>query len=237
MTDTALADPARRRGGRHTGRWVGAALAAALLAGVVVLWASPVLGMRTLQVTGVDDPQVAAEVREAAAVAEGTPLARIDLAQVAQRVRAVGPVADAVVTRQWPHTLTVAVATRQPVAITEANGAWWLLDATGTPYRQLSEKPDGLIPVELATPGPADRATLAALGGWRSLDPAIAARVTVVIAASDYDVRLRLSDGRTVIWGSDSAAATKNRILPSVLRQPGSVYDISDPTLVTVSPK
>lgn len=220
---------------RHIGRWVGVVTVVALVAGAIVLWASPLLGLRTIEVTGVHDPQVVAEVQAAVQVADGTPLARIDLDAVAERVRAVGPVAEVSVTRQWPHTVVVAARLRQPVATTQANGSWWLLDAAGNPFRELADRPDGLLPVELATPGPRDRATLAALDICRSLDPRIRDQVASIVAASDYDIRLRLTDGRTVIWGSATDAAVKNRILPAVLRQPGSVFDISDPTLVTVS--
>ena len=77
--------------------------------------------------------------------------------------------------------------------------------------------------------------TLAALQVLDSLDADIRELVVSMSAAAPYDVRLRLTKGRTVIWGSAELAAEKNQALAAVLRQPGTIFDVSDPTLVTVA--
>ncbi len=238
-----------RRGSRYSGddggpgrsgrrRWVGPLawwLIAAVLAGTVaVVWFSPVLGLRTVDVSGPRTDAVADQVRDAVGIAPGTPLIRVDLDEVERRVEAVGAVASATVDRQWPHTLAVTVRQRVPLAVTQANGTWWLLDATGKPYTSVTSPPQDLMPIKLATPGEGDRATLAALGVLRSLPPDIRESVAGMSAPTAYDVSLRLADGRTVIWGSDSEDARKAEVLPAVLDQPGETFDISDPTLVTV---
>lgn len=208
----------------------------AALVGAVVVWASPVLGLRSIEV---DAPTAAldAPVRDAAQLPAGTPLARIDLAAVRQRVLSVAAVASATVHRQWPNTLRISVTERVAVAATQANGHWWLVDATGLPFRQVEALPAGLTPLELATPGQGDRATIAALQVLRSLSPTLRGQLRSIVAPTAYDVALDLTDGRTVIWGSAgnaALAATKIRVLAAMLKQPGTVFDISDPTLVTV---
>jgi cell division protein FtsQ len=203
-------------------------------AGGYLVWMSAVLGLRTVQVDGSGAPALAPQVRQAVAVPAGTPLLRIDLAAVRERVAAVGPVATAEVRREWPHTLVVTVTERVPLAATQANGQWWLLDATGKPYRQVPSRPAGLMPIQLATPGEGDRATLAALGVLGALPEKIRTQVTGIVAPSAYDISLTLTGDRTVIWGANSDGARKIAVLPAVLARPGHRYDITDPTLVTV---
>ncbi len=232
MTGMTSRTSSRRRG------WIGRALVTVLLlcvaGGAAVVWASPVLGLKTVAVDGPGAADLAVPVRSAVALPVGLPLARIDLATVRNRVLSLGPVATATVQRQWPNTLRITVTERIAVATTQANGHWWLLDATGLPYRQLDAQPADLMPIELATPGPDDRATTAALTVLSSLPAAFRAQVHRIVAPTAYDVTLQLSDGRTVIWGSAGDAATKVAVLPAILKRPGSVFDISDPTLVTV---
>lgn len=224
----------RQRGRRSAGAIVAVVAAVVLVAGAVVVWASPVLGLETVTVQGARSPEVIAEVEAAVGVADGTPLARIGMDAVRARVGAVSAVASATVVRDWPHGLMVTVKERAAVATTQANGSWWLIDRTGLPFRQLAERPKNLMPLELATPGEGDRATLAALGVLASLSPEVRGKVIAVAAANEYTVMLRLVGDRTVVWGADTLAAAKNAVVPAMLAQPGKVFDVSDPTLVTV---
>lgn len=214
-------------------------LVVAVLATVAaaVVWLSPVLGLRTVTVQGSGAAALAPQVREAVGVPMGTPLIRIDLAAVRDRVAAVGPVASASVARTWPHTLVITVTERHAVAVTQADGHWWLLDATGLPYQRVDAPPAGLMPVQLATPGKGDRATLAALGvlaALPDLPASVRSQVRDIVAPNDYHISLVLSGGRTVIWGGDVDNRTKALVLPALLRRPGTVFDITDPTLATV---
>lgn len=205
-----------------------------LAGGGYVVWFSPVLGLRTVEIDGSGAQQLSPQVRQAVGVADGTPLIRIDLAAVRARVAAVGPVASVTVQREWPSTLVLTVTARLPLAATEADGGWWLLDATGKPYQRVPAKPADLMSIALATPAEGDRATLAALGVLGALPAEIRRQVTAIVAPTAYDISLSLADGRTIIWGSNTGAAVKAQILPAVLARPGRVYDITDPTLVTV---
>lgn len=207
---------------------------ALLVGGAGVVWYSPVLGLRTVVVDGSGAPDLAAQVRQAVGVPDGSPLIRIDVAGVRDRVAAVGPVASVSVRKQWPHSLVITVTERVPLAVTQADGHWWLLDATGKPYQQIASPPADLMPIQLATPGVGDRATLAALGILGSLTPKIRDQVRSIVAPNGYDISLALTGGRTVVWGSNSDNATKLLVLPALLRRPGTTYDITDPTLATV---
>ena len=67
------------------------------------------------------------------------------------------------VARGWPDTLTITVTPRVPVAVTSANGQFWLLDRTGDPYLAVAAPPAGLTLVQLVAPGTGDPSTIAAL--------------------------------------------------------------------------
>jgi cell division protein FtsQ len=236
------ADGRPRQRPSAAGRTIALVTALVLVAGGIMLWFTPLLGLRSVEVQSAGTAAVTAavvgEVQAAVGVPDGTPLARIGLDGVRDRVLAVDAVASATVERQWPHTLVVTVSERVAVATVQANGRWWLLDATGTPFGELTARPDGLMPVQLARPGRGDRATLAALGVLASLSPEVRGRVAGISAATAYDVTLFLSGGGSVIWGSDGDAAAKNAAVPAMLQTVGGaagrILDVSDPTLVTV---
>lgn len=232
MTSSSRQRAAGKR--RPVGIVVACISLAVLVAAGVVVWATPVFGARTVDVAGATSAETVTDVLNAADISVGQPLARVDLDAVRERVLSVSVVADATVQRQWPDAVAITVTERVPVATTQANGLWWLVDDTGRPFRSDSRRPADLMPLELATPGPDDRATAAALAVLASLSPQVREQVASVMAATEYGVTLRLADGRSVIWGSDRDAAAKNEVIPAILDQPGQVFDVSDPTLVTV---
>ena len=219
--------------------WLAAFLVLSLAGGAAyVVYRTPVLGLAQVEVsatTGDLSEQVNEDVKDAVEVSDGTPLVTVDLAAVRARVLALPQIATAAVSRHWPNALVVTVTQRVPAAVTVANGSNWLLDTTGHPYLEVTRAPAGLLTVQLATPGAADPSTVAALAVIGALKAPIRATVASLTVRSAYSVVLNLKDGRTVIWGSPDDSARKMQVLPAVLAQPGRVYDISDPTYVTVS--
>ena len=210
-------------------------LAIVLVAGAVyAVFFTPLLGVRQVTVTGAPD-SVAARVRAAVAVPEGVPLARVDLDAVAAAAAGAVPEVESVeVSRAWPDEVVIAVQPRRTVAVTSANGQLWLLDSTGDPYLAVAAPPPGAVTVQLVAPGAGDPSTQAALTVLDSLSEEFRGQVVEVIARAPYDVEVRLVDGRIVLWGGPELSTTKMQILPAVLKQPGTVYDISDPSLVSV---
>jgi cell division protein FtsQ len=207
---------------------------------VVVLVFTPLFSVRGVTVEPAPEAQLSADlteaVRAAVDVPAGTPLLRVDLDGVG-----LPEVASVQVRRGWPDSLAVEVTPRTAVAVTQANGQWWLLDRTGEPYLVVDAPPPGVPVVELATPGVDDPATVAALVVAQGLTDPIRSQVSRISARTGSDVTLVLGDGRTVQWGpatDDDAGradtARKLEVLPAVLAQPGTSYDVSDPTLVSV---
>jgi cell division protein FtsQ len=209
-------------------------LAAAAPVGLAVwlLLASPWLVVDTIAVKG-QQRLTAAQVLRAAAVEEGTPLARVDTDAVAARVRALGPVASVSVTRSWPRTLRITVVERVPVAAVPQGRGFALLDVEGVVVARASRAPRDAVRLVVAHPGPDDRATTTALTVLRQLPSPIRALVAAVQAPTAEQVTLVLKDHRVVVWGGAADSAAKAAVLGPLLKMKGRVFDVTSPDVVT----
>ncbi len=211
-----------------------------LVAGVCIgalAWAllgTSLLGVREVAVSGsqIAGPEA---VRAAAEVAPGTPLLRLDTGAIADRVRALPSVADVDVRRSFPHTLVIAVTERTPAVVVPEPGGFALVSADGVVYHHVTEAPAGVAVVRLATAGPEDPATLAALRVVAALTPQLRAVLAEVLAPSPTRISLALSDGRTVVWGDAESSDTKAAVATALLGEPGDTIDVSIPDVATVS--
>lgn len=210
----------------------------ATIAGGWVIWVSPVLGVTSIRVEG-NSVVATAAVRSSAGVDSGTPLARVDLGDVAARVSTLPAVASAEVARAWPNTLVVTVHERVPLAVVTVEGRAWVVDKTGTVYLPVTSLPGGKAPataitLKIAAPGPKDTTTQAALAVVRTLPAAVRKLVGSVEAPSASAVTLRLKDGRTIIWGGADDSAKKARLVAPLLTQAGNQFDVSSPNAVVI---
>ena len=226
----------RRRQGlrRRLLRWTAAVAAVALVAGFVwAVWFSDLLGVRTVQVEGVSTLEPA-QVREAADVAAGTPLARVDTSGAASRVARLERVERVEVERRWPRTVRVVVTERSAVAWIRVDGAIRALDRFGVDFRTLSKEPKGLVEVTTTATDPRQRqlavvAAASVVARLRVDAPALMEQVQGVDAPSRDGVTLDLTEGRTVTWGSAAKPEQKLTVLESLLRIDASGYDVSAP--------
>ncbi|MET0189695.1 MAG: FtsQ-type POTRA domain-containing protein, partial [Pseudonocardia sediminis] len=220
---------------------VAAVLLAALAAGG--WWALGRFGpsVSEVRVTG-NRAVTTADVRAAADVEPGTPLASVDTAGVQARVSGIPGVATVEVGRSWPDALTVAVTERTPVAVVDAPGGRRLVDATGLAYRSAPPEVPRLPLLVLPRVTPDDPATLAAVGLLTALPVPVRDQVeTVVTGPGGTTLELTLTEGRRVLWGrwsptdtQASETARKAAIVGPLLSREGSVYDVSSPSLPTV---
>jgi cell division protein FtsQ len=215
--------------------WLYAALGVVVVAtlGWVVLGTS-LLGVRAVAVNGseIAPPD---RVREVAAVAPGTPLARVDTDAVAGRVRTLPSVRSVEVSRAWPHTLVIEITERVPAATASVGDRYLVLDNDGVVFRNVRRRPAGLPLIETARPGPDDGATRAALRVVRALTPELRDRLEAVVADSPARISLRLTDDRVIVWGDAEQSETKALVATSLLDRPGRTIDVSAPDVVTVS--
>ncbi|MFD7658281.1 cell division protein FtsQ/DivIB [Actinosynnema sp. NPDC059797] len=210
-------------------RLVAVLVLVAVTVAVCAVWFTPALGVREVQVRGVAE-LTSAEVVEAAAIRPGTPLVRVDGGEVAERVRALPRVADVLVERVLPGLVRLTVDERDPVGVLTGPDGAHLVDATGRDYATVAQPPAGLP--ELKASGDALAAAVAVV---TQLPEALRSEVLVVSAESPSGVRLTLSAGREVRWGSADDTPRKAAVLDVLLTRDGTVFDVSSPQLPTVS--
>ena len=210
---------------------LGAAAVVALAAVAIWLVAfSSVFGVGTVEVAGVRT-LTAEQVRQAAHIADGTPLLRLDRAAVEHRVERLPSVAHASVRTSFPSTVVITVQERVAVGYLTSGSAFRLVDATGDAYESVRARPAHL-PEFLVAGGAKEHATAAAVATVAAALPAdLRAKVVSVQALDPTSVTLLLDDQRLVRWGSPDRSAEKAKILPTLLQTGASQIDLTDPDL------
>ncbi|MBB5955722.1 cell division protein FtsQ [Saccharothrix tamanrassetensis] len=224
--------PARRTPSRRTvlrRRLVAVLVLLVVTAVVCAVWFTPLLGVREVEVRGTGK-LTADEVRTAAAVEQGSPLVRLDTDGIAARVRELPRVAGVRVERALPGTVRLTVDERTPVAVLNLPDGAHLVDATGKDYAVQPLPPEGL-PELKAEPGGRASAVRVLTG----LPEELRREVLVVSATTDADVKLTLTAGREVRWGSSADTPRKAAVVQVLMTRDGTVFDVSSPELPTVS--
>jgi cell division protein FtsQ len=237
----AVPSSVRRFMARARQRRLRAAVPWAVAAGVVLvagalLWTvygTSVLGVRAVRVEGAE-LLTPLQVEQAAGVTMRAPLARADLGAIRRRVEALPPVRRAVVSRGWPSTVVITVTERTPVAAVPAGKTFTLIDDQGVAYRTVADAPAGLPLARLTAPAPTDVNTRAALTVLAALTPQLRTQLVAVSVAAPARIRLELRKDRTVVWGDDTASATKAQVATALLRRRGDTIDVSAPDVVTI---
>jgi cell division protein FtsQ len=218
-----------------------AVVALLLVAGAWTVWAGPVLAVGTVRVDGAGmlPPD---QVREAAGIAEGTPLLRVDVDAAAARVAELPQVADAEVTRGWPRSVVITITERVPVAVVGETGRRSLADADGVLFDSVTgEPPPGVVPLDVAETSADDPAFRAGLDALGALPRAVREQVASAAATSAEDVSLTLDDGTVVRWGGADESEKKADVLTALMVQiedgrlePAETVDVSAPDAVVL---
>jgi cell division protein FtsQ len=208
--------------------WLLAVLAlAAVAASAWVVFFSSVLATDRVQVGGTKIVSED-EVRRAAAVDIGTPLARVDLDGVRERVEQLSAVESVDVHRGWPHTVEITVTERTPLATVPRHGQWYAMDREGVLFRPTPLR-DETLPIVALAAASDDAARREVASVVAALPDELLAETRRVKARSMDSITLSLVDGRQVRWGSADESDRKVRVLAILLEQKASVYDVSVP--------
>jgi cell division protein FtsQ len=221
---------ARQRRLRAARPWA-VGLAVAVLAGLAgwVGYGTSLVGVREVRVNGVAI-LTAAEVQEAADIRTGTPLARVDLSAVRERVAKLVPVDHVTVSRDWPHAVVVRVTERTPVAVVPQGKKFVLVDRTGVAFDTAASRPPGLATV--AVKSTADIG--AGVQVLVALTPRLRDELVSVKVDGPARIRLALVGGREVIWGDATQSDLKAKVATALLARDGTTFDVSAPDVVTI---
>jgi cell division protein FtsQ len=196
-----------------------------------VLLGSSLLGVSGVAVEGTSRVPPG-QVLDVAAIKSGTPLARLDTAAVAARVAALPAVRTVDVRRSWPRAVSIVVRERVPAAVRVHGTGFVLVDRSGVAFAEVARRPKDLplVTAPIGAGAPALRSGLDVLG---SVPASVRGQVRTVFAASTEDVRLSLTKGRTVLWGTTERGARKGAVLAVLLSRKATVYDVSAPDAPT----
>jgi cell division protein FtsQ len=206
--------------------------AVVLLLGGLAVWLfyfSTAFAVEGVRVSGADTVPVAT-IENVAEAPMGTPLAKVDLTAIAERVRTIPAVADAQVTRAWPHKVVIVVTERVPVVVVTDGSRFELVDATGTAFKTVSDRPDGL-PEARVTGTRRDVTIRSVVTVSAALPAALRAETGSISAASPDSITLNLPSGVKVVWGSSDDSERKAEVLNVLMKREAKVYDVSAPDL------
>ncbi|NNH72149.1 FtsQ-type POTRA domain-containing protein [Nocardia uniformis] len=210
---------------------VAAGAVVALILGSVAYF-SPILSVRSVRVEGLS-AVTEQQVLEALQMPEGRSILRIDTSELAQRVARLPKVSSVRVQRNLPSSVRVTVAERIAVLFFEAPDGAHLIDSESVEFA-IEPAPIGVPKLVTEHPGGNDPVTRAAVTVLNAVPGTLRFDVGQIVARSVSDIELELRDGRTVLWGGPGDSERKAAVVVPLLTQPGDVFDISTPNLVTV---
>ncbi|MGW3468174.1 cell division protein FtsQ/DivIB [Saccharopolyspora sp. NPDC000995] len=215
-------------------RWAFPSVLAAVTVVALLLYFTPLLGVRSVQVVG-NATLGQEQVVHAAGIEPGTPMLQVDVDEIRGRLQALPKIAAAQVSLSWPSTVQLEVTERVPVAFMVARNGIQLVDAGGVPFETVLGRPADLPELQVQAASQDDAATKAAMTVLMALSQPVRAEVAAVIAQRPNAVRLLLRGDREVDWGSLEETPRKAAILTPLLTRPGKVYDVTTPALPTVA--
>lgn len=212
-------------------------LVAAVVVGVVwgasALWNARIFTVDSIQVSG-NDRLSTADVTKLAAVPAGATLLKTNTADVKRRIEANPWVADAAVSRSFPHELVVAITERTPAAFVDAGGSQlWTLSTDGfwlgkrsandtSALVTIKDVPSLVPTIGVAAPNVELKNALAVLAG---LSPGLKGQVKTLSAPNIDKTALLLNNGVQVFVGSSDNIAKKDLIARGILaREKNIVY-------------
>lgn len=182
------------------------------------------------------DTLSAAEVSAAAAVPAGTPLARVDIDGVVERVEELRPVQSVSVRRRWPDALVLTVDERDPALVLAGADGLTVFDLAGVEFLHPAEAPVGVPVLRVGGAEPTPDVVDAVLLVLAQLPTDVRERLGEVVAPTPDAIALRLGGGVVIEWGSSQDNARKAQVLEQLMRHPASVYNVTAPDVPAIRP-
>ena len=195
---------------------------------VWLFYFSSILAVHSVSVSG-EQVMTAAQIEAVAKVPFGTPLIDADLGTIQKRVQALPGIRSVQVSRSWPQTIAIEVTERVPVAVVSTPSGLHEIDSSGVLFGDLRARPSGLPLIRLT--GSVDEHALrgaATVAG--SLPTSILRQVTAITVRTMDDIRLNLTQGRSVRWGSAADSGVKAQVVTALLRLHKRAIDVSVPS-------
>ncbi len=197
-----------------------------VIAGGVALYRSSLFEIRVVDVVGVER-LTADGVRVAAAVPEGSTLLRFPRRAIEATLVADPWIESVQITRDFPHTLRIRVAERQPAALLDTGDAFWVIDAAGVVLGEQSIENTATLVVIRDVPGldpkPGRAISSEPLGNALDVLAGISAelrgKVRAVSAPSIDETTLLTTDTVEILVGEALDLSRKDAIVTEIMRE------------------
>ena len=201
---------------------------------VAVAWLFPVFKVNSVEFTGAvrTDTDIAEDV---SGINVGDNLLRVDVAGAAQSIADLPWVKAVTVNRNPPSTVEIELTEREAVVFVNRADGDHIIDSEGLPII-IGEPPFGTVEVTGTSEDDPDvlPAVIDIVNTLSDHDPALKDAVASINAPDQFDVMLRLADGREIYWGSSEDNHAKAVAMSTVIKREGQQWNISSPSMVTV---
>jgi cell division protein FtsQ len=215
-------------------RWVAVLVMVLVTTLVYLLLFTSVLGVRSVAVSG-NKLVATKDIVEAAAIADGTPMFRVDTDAARERVARLPRVSSVDVSRSWPGTVRITITERVPVAVVKSADGYHEIDGTGVDFAVIPKAPSGTPRLAVGRAAADDAPTVAAVTVLTHIPKQLLKRIVTITPHTPGDVHLALKGGKTVKWGNADQSERKAAVLAALLTRPGKVYDVAAPDAPAVS--
>lgn len=217
---------------------VAVSVIAAVAALMSVLVFTPVLAVRTITVEGTKmlTPE---QVQSALAPLQGKPLPLVGPTDVSRLLTPIVQIKSVQSRAVPPNTLLVTVVERVPVALVKQSSGFSVVDGDGVEIA--TTKDQSAYPIPVIDPQGMHMShdtVLAVTGVLSALPPDVLGQLATASAESVDSVQLKLSNGKTVVWGNTQDRDLKAKVLQALMKNaenppkgqaPVSVFDVSTP--------
>jgi cell division protein FtsQ len=205
---------------------------------VLATLVTPMLAVEKIRISGlhkVSEKSVLSAVKSNL----GKPLALVNQEEIANQLSKFKLIESISIISELPHTLHIAVAERQPIAIVDVAGAGMLFDAAAVNLG--AAKYSDKYPRVLINDDPKNsKAFTLAIDVLLALPADLLPRVSVIDAKTKDDVRLQLRgySAQLIVWGDASQGTLKSRVLAALIKNQKQTdrvtYDVSSPSAPVV---
>lgn len=192
----------------------------------IAIYRSPLFGIDEVQIIGAE--RLAADtVRNLAAVPDDATLIRYSARAIEERLLAYAWIAEAQVTRDYPHTLRIRIVERKPIASVDTGETFWAVDKTGMVLGEQSLDETSTLPVVRDVPGldlKSGRAStsevlLNALRVLSGISEELRMKLRAVTAPTIDETTLLTTENVEILIGDASELETKSLRALTIMRK------------------
>lgn len=197
-------------------------------------WFVPVFKVESIEINGAvrTDTEVA---REVSGITAGDNLLRIDATGAAYAIAEMPWVSSVTLNRRLPSTVEITLTEREAAVFIRRPDGEHIIDTEGQPI-VIGTPPVGTVEVTGIREDEPEvlPAVIDIIRAIDDYDPGLRNIIATIEAPDQFDVLLRLTDGREVYWGSSENNHDKAVALSTVVQREGQRWNISSPSMVTV---